>query len=93
MRFLFSVNVYAFIPIVLFLWLKIAKNCQKWVYMGMGKIFYLKLKKIVRKSSKIHCFSCLPRTKQPDSFLLTVFESNGHGWSFPVVLGLRWQDC
>ena len=54
-RFLFNVNVYAFIPIVLFLWLKIAKNCQKWVCMGMGKIFYLKLKKIVRKSSKIHC--------------------------------------
>ena len=41
MRFLFSVNVYAFIPIVLFLWLKIAKNCQKWVYMGMGKISLL----------------------------------------------------
>ena len=41
MRFLFSVNVYAFILIVLFLWLKIAKNCQKWVYMGMGKIFLL----------------------------------------------------
>ena len=26
MRFLFSVNVYAFIPVVLFLWLKIVKN-------------------------------------------------------------------
>ena len=35
-RFLFSVNAYAFIPMVLFLWLKIAKNCQKWVYIGMG---------------------------------------------------------
>ena len=55
MGLLFSVNAYAFVPIVPFLWLKIAKNCQKWVYMGMGKIFYLKLKKNVRKSSKIHC--------------------------------------
>ena len=28
--------------------------------------------------------SCLPRTKQPDKFLSTVFESNEHGWSFPI---------
>ena len=28
-----------FIPMVLFLWLKIAKNCQKWVYMGICEIF------------------------------------------------------
>ena len=41
MRFLFSVNVYVFIPMVLFLWLKIVKTCQKWVYMGMGEIFFL----------------------------------------------------
>ena len=38
MGLLFSVNAYAFVPIVPFLWLKIAKNCQKWVYMGMGEI-------------------------------------------------------
>ena len=24
-----------------FLWLKIAKNCQKWVCMGMGELFLL----------------------------------------------------
>ena len=41
MGFLFSVNVYVFIPMVLFLWLKIVKNCQKWVYIGMGEIFFL----------------------------------------------------
>ena len=40
--FLFSVNVYVFIPMVLFLSLKIATNCQKWVYMGMGEILFLK---------------------------------------------------
>ena len=33
--------------------------------------------------------SCLPRTKQPDNFLSSVFESNEHGWSFPVFVGLR----
>ena len=33
--------------------------------------------------------SCLPRTKQPDNFLSTVFESNEHGTSFPVFAGLR----
>ena len=34
MRFLFSVNVYAFIPIVLFLWLKIVKN--RFLFSGNG---------------------------------------------------------
>ena len=29
--FLFSVNAYVYIPMVLFLWLKIAMNFQKWV--------------------------------------------------------------
>ena len=40
---LFSVNVYIYIFIntVLFLLLKVVKNCQKWVYMGMGEIFFL----------------------------------------------------
>ena len=33
--------------------------------------------------------SCLPRTKQPDNFSSSVFESNEHGWSFPVFVGLR----
>ena len=41
MGFLFSVNAYAFIPMVPFLWLKIAKNYQKWVYMEMGEIFFV----------------------------------------------------
>ena len=40
-KFLYGVNVYVFIPMVLFLWLKIAKHCQKLVYMGMGEIFLL----------------------------------------------------
>ena len=40
MGFFFSVNVYVFIFMVLFLRLKIVKNCQKWVYIGMGEIFF-----------------------------------------------------
>ena len=42
MGFLFSVNVYVFITMVHFYgWklLKVAK--KKWVYMGMGEIFFL----------------------------------------------------
>ena len=35
--------------------------------------------------------SCLPRTKQPDNFLATVFESNEHGWYSLVFVGLRQQ--
>ena len=31
--------------------------------------------------------SCLPRTKQLDNFLSTVFDSNEHGQSFPVFVG------
>ena len=41
--FLFSVNVYVFIPMVLLLWSKIVKNCEKWVYMGMGEVFFLEI--------------------------------------------------
>ena len=52
---LFSVNAHAFIPMMLFLWLKIAKNCQKWVYIGMGEIFCLGFKEVVRKGCKIQC--------------------------------------
>ena len=51
----FSVNVYVFISVVLFLWLKIAKNCQKLIYMGTGEIFLFGILKIGPKSSKIHC--------------------------------------
>ena len=36
--FLFSVNAYVHIPVVLFLWLKITINFQKWVYRGMVDI-------------------------------------------------------
>ena len=43
MRFLFSVNTYVFIPTVPFLWLKIVKNCEKLVYMGMGEVFFLEI--------------------------------------------------
>ena len=41
--FLFSVNVYVFIPMVLLLWSKIVKNCEKWVYMGIGEVFFLEI--------------------------------------------------
>ena len=41
--FLFSVNVYVFIAMVLLLWSKIVKNCEKWVYMGMGEVFFLEI--------------------------------------------------
>ena len=37
--------------------------------------------------------SCLPRTKQPDNFPPTMFESNEHDRSFPVFVGLRQQGC
>ena len=37
--------------------------------------------------------SCLPRTKQPDNFLSTMFESNEHGWSSPVFVSLRQRGC
>ena len=37
--------------------------------------------------------SCLPRTKQPDNFLSTMFESNEHGRLFPVFVGLRQRGC
>ena len=40
MEFLFSVNVYVFIPMVLFLYLKIVKNYKKWEYRGMGGVFF-----------------------------------------------------
>ena len=40
MEFLFSVNVYVFIPMVLFLYLKTIKNYAKWVYIGMGGGFF-----------------------------------------------------
>ena len=63
MGLLFNVNAYAFIPMVLFLWLKIAKNCQKWVYMGMGEFFLLGFKKIGPKSSKIHCLCIVYKAK------------------------------
>ena len=38
-KFLFSVNAYVYIPMVIFLWLKIAINFQKWVYRGIIDIF------------------------------------------------------
>ena len=48
MEFLFSINVYVFIPMVLFLELKISKNCQKWVYMV---VFYSsKRKKLIQRT-------------------------------------------
>ena len=34
-KFLYGVNVYVFIPMVLFLWLKIVKKYQKQVYIGI----------------------------------------------------------
>ena len=43
MRFLFGVNTYVYIPTVPFLWLKIVKNCEKLVYMGMGEVFLLEI--------------------------------------------------
>ena len=35
----------------------------------------------------------LARTKQPDNFQSTVFESKEHGWSIAVFFGLRQQGC
>ena len=36
-----GLNAYVFISMVLFMWLEITKNCQKWVYIGMDGIFSL----------------------------------------------------
>ena len=48
MEFLFSVNVCVFIPTII-------KNCQKWVYIGMGDIFFLEtLRGLPPKSCKLH---------------------------------------
>ena len=41
--FLFSVNAYVYIPMMLFLWLKIAINFQKWVYRGNVFFFLLEI--------------------------------------------------
>ena len=51
-RFLFSVNVYAFVPMVLFLWLKIVRNCQNWVYREWVRFFYLRFKKLSERAAK-----------------------------------------
>ena len=52
MGFLLSVIVFVFIPVVLFLSLKIVKNCQKWVYIEMGDFFLLKLKTLAQRAAK-----------------------------------------
>ena len=52
MRFLFSVNVYAFVPMVLFLWLGILRNCQNWVYREWVRFFYLRFKKLSERVAK-----------------------------------------
>ena len=53
MGFLFCVHVYVFIPMVLFLWLKMVKNCQKWLYMGIVKrFFFLGFKKLAQRVAK-----------------------------------------
>ena len=57
MMFLFSVNVYLFIPMVLFYnqkFLKIVKNGYTWAWV---RFFCLGVREFIRKSSKIHCFS------------------------------------
>ena len=52
--------------------------------LGIQTLFY---------GAEITEVSCLPRANQPDNFLSTMFESNEHGWSFPVFIGLRQQGC
>ena len=52
MRFLFSVNVYVSIPMVLFSRLKIFKNCQKWVYMKWVRFFSLGFKNLAQRAAK-----------------------------------------
>ena len=53
--------------------------------LGIQTIFYRE-----RNNRQV---SCLPRTKQPDNFLSTMFESNEHGRLFPVFVDLRQQNC
>ena len=64
MGFLFSVNAYAFIPMVPFLWLKIAKNYQKWVYMEMGEIFFVWDLKIWLKEQRNTLLACSSNNPQ-----------------------------
>ena len=37
----YLVLIYMYLFLWCFFMVKIAKNCQKWVYMGMGEIFFL----------------------------------------------------
>ena len=69
MGFLFSVYVYVFIPMVLFLWLKFVKNCQKWVYMGMGEIFFVwDLKKLSKRAAKYTAHKNMPISQTESYF-------------------------
>ena len=52
MGFLFSVNVYAFILMVLFLWLKIVKNCQNAYTWEWVRFVSLRFKKVAQRAAK-----------------------------------------
>ena len=45
-------NVYVFIIMVLFLQLKISKNCEEWVYIEMVSFFPMKLEKLAQRVAK-----------------------------------------
>ena len=53
-KFLFSVNVYVFIPMMLFLWLKIVINFQNGYTGEWLKVFCLRLLEAVPQSCKTH---------------------------------------
>ena len=65
--FLYGANVYVFISMVLFLWLKIVKNCPKWVYMGMGEISLFGIKRSCPKEQQSTLLTGLL-----DTFLLNI---------------------
>ena len=55
-KFLFGMGVYVFIPMMLFLWLKIVKIIKNRYTWEWVRFFCFGFKEVVQKSSKIHCW-------------------------------------
>ena len=59
---LISANVYIFIAMMLFLWWKIVKNYQIWIYIGMSGVFSLKPKEFVLDGCKTYYYHCIKKS-------------------------------
>ena len=60
MRFSFGVNAYAFVTMVLFLWLKIGINCQDRYRWELVKFFCLRFYGFVPNCRKMHYCMTVP---------------------------------